>query len=42
MGLFLLGLIVGIMGGAVLVIGLAAIHFAGQHGGPDDTDQAGA
>lgn len=36
---FLLGLIVGFVLGAVAVIGLAALHFAGE---PDDTDQAGA
>ena len=39
---FLLGLILGFVLGAVAVIGLAAIHFAGEHDGPDDTDQAGA
>ena len=38
---FLLGLILGFVLGAVAVIGLAALHFAGQHDGPDDTDQAG-
>lgn len=43
MGLFLLGLVLGIMGGAVLVIGLAALGFArGNWGEQDDTDQAGA
>lgn len=39
---FLLGLILGFVLGAVAVIGMAAIHFAGLHDGPDDTDQAGA
>lgn len=39
MGLYLLAGVIGFALGAVTIIGLAAVHFAGE---PDDTDQAGA
>ncbi len=42
MGLYFLAGVIGFALGAVTVIGLAAVHFAGQYDEPDDTDQAGA
>lgn len=39
MGLYLLAGVIGFVLGALVVIGLASLHFAGEQ---DDTDQAGA
>jgi hypothetical protein len=38
MGLYFLAFVIGFAAGALTVIGLAALHFAGDQ---DDTDQAG-
>ncbi len=41
MGLYILAGVIGFAAGALTVIGLAALHFAGEQDDTDETDKAG-